>query len=412
MQSEKHNPETVLRPSKPLLLHPLALFTAVWGSIVFLYSLHLSRLLIFSNTQVLHAVFWLYIPFFLTISLLGTLRTLAPRKPRLSSHTPSIPVDRVHRQLIRWFIFWVVATILEVIVSGGLPILWLIEGSSKTYFDFGIPSIHGLLNSLILTLGLAEFALFVISGAKRHLWIPAWLLVWPVIVVTRNMMIVFLIEAAVLWIYIKGMRWQTFLKLTIFTVLVILIFGYIGDFRSGASTFRKLALPTKSYPSWLPSGVLWVYIYMTTPLGNLINTARLSTPLHNFLLPNTTSLLFPSILRNIIYGSAAQASQAFSGTLISQAFNVSTAFIGPFQDFGWPGVAGLSIFLGFISEFCWHRRGIRGALVYAVIAQCVILTLFFNHLFYLPVITQVVWIIFFFRNFSEQVYSDATEASL
>ena len=412
MPLEKHNRKTVLRPSKPLFLHPLALFTAVWGSIVFLYSLHLSRLLIFSNPQVLHAVFWIYIPFFLTISVAATFRTLAPQNSPLPSRNISIPVDSIHRQLTRWFIFWVIATIAEVIISGGVPILWLIEGSSKTYFDFGIPSIHGLLNSLILTLGLAEFALFVITGAKRHLWIPAWLMVWPVIVVTRNMMIVFLIEAAVLWIYIKGMRWQTFLKLAASTALVILIFGYIGDFRSGAATFRKLALPASTYPTWLPSGVLWVYIYMTTPLGNLINTARLSTPLHNYLLPNTTSLLFPSVLRNIIYGSAAQASQAFSGTLISQAFNVSTAFIGPFQDFGWPGVAGLSIFLGLVAEFCWHRRGMKGALIYAVIAQCVILTLFFNHLFYLPVITQVVWIIFFFRKSTRQVKSDATEPPL
>lgn len=412
MTDKKPTGERALRPSKPLLLHPLVLFTAVWGSIIFLYFLHLSGLLIFSNAQVLHAVTWIYVPFLIAVSLSASVRFLAPGKSESSSSSSPIPIQRLHRRLLHWFFFWSLATIVEIMVSGGLPLLWLLRGSSKTYLDFGIPSIHGLLNSLILTVGLGEFALFVITGAKRHLWIPAWLMVWPVIVVTRNMMIVFLIEAAVLWVYVKGIRWQTLLKLVLSAMLVVLVFGYIGDLRSGAAAFRKLALPSKSYPDWLPSGVLWVYIYMTTPLGNLINTSQLSSPLHSFLFPNTTSLLFPSVLRDIIYGGAAQASVAFGGNLVSQAFNVSTAFIGPFQDFGWPGVAGLSIVLGLISEFCWHKRGMKGALVYAVIAQCVILTLFFNHLFYLPVITQVVWIILFFRKSPKQVNSDATEASL
>jgi len=32
-----------------------------------------------------------------------------------------------------------------------------------------------------------------------------------------------------------------------------------------------------------------------------------------------------------------------------------------------------------------------------VLTQCLVLSLFFNHFFYLPVISQAAWVLFFFR---------------
>ena len=177
-------------------------------------------------------------------------------------------------------------------------------------------------------------------------------------------------------------------------IVLVLIFGYVGDFRTGAKVFRNLAEPTKQYPAWLPSGVLWGYIYLTTPVGNVVNTAVSDVPVYNPLFPNTTSLLFPTVLRTAIYGESA-ADNALSGNLITNAFNVSTAYVGPFQDFGYLGMIGFSTLLALIAYLSWIDQSLRGAALYAVIGQCVILSVFFNHLFYLPIITQVIWIYFF-----------------
>lgn len=207
-------------------------------------------------------------------------------------------------------------------------------------------------------------------------------------------MIVFLLEAGVVMLMLQGIRWRAIVKGTALVILLILLFGYIGDLRSGADSFRVLAQPSANYPQWLPSGVLWVYIYLTTPIGNLVNTVDNVRPTWNALFPNTTSLLFPSVLRRMIYGTDG-ASEAFSGELITDAFNVSTAYAGSAQDFGKIGIALFSAFCGFCGICCWHLRTFCGALMYGVVAQCIVLTVFFNHLLYLPVVFQVVWLLLF-----------------
>jgi hypothetical protein len=159
------------------------------------------------------------------------------------------------------------------------------------------------------------------------------------------------------------------------------LFGFVGDYRSGSSDLiRKWAQPTDNYPDWLPSGMLWGYIYGATPINNLLRTVDVSPPLNNLLFPNTAATLFPSVLRAMIYGE--QLGETESGQLVDSTFNVSTAYVGPYQDFGFIGVAIYSMLTAFLClQFC----------------QCLILSLFWNQFLALPVITQVFWLGFFFR---------------
>jgi hypothetical protein len=210
------------------------------------------------------------------------------------------------------------------------------------------------------------------------------------------MMIVSLLEGGIAWGMTQRIRLRTVLKTVGVVALVICIFGYVGDFRSGAEEFRQLAQPSADYPTWLPSGVLWIYIYLTTSIGNLVNTVTVATPLRNPLFPNTVALLFPSVIRNVLYGTEGTNS-ALSGELVTDAFNVSTAYVGPYQDFGLMGIALFSVLFAATALYFWKRAGTEGALMYSVIGQCLVLSIFFNHLFYLPVISQVGWIMFFFR---------------
>jgi hypothetical protein len=108
------------------------------------------------------------------------------------------------------------------------------------------------------------------------------------------------------------------------------------------------------------------------------------------------ALLFPSVIRNALYGPEG-ATGALSGELVTDAFNVSTAYVGPYQDFGLMGIVLFSVLLATTALYFWRRAGTKGALMYSVIGQCLVLSIFFNHLFYLPVISQVGWIMLFFR---------------
>jgi oligosaccharide repeat unit polymerase len=299
------------------------------------------------------------------------------------------------RKLVVWFRVWSLISLVEIAISGGIPLVWLIEGSSKTYVDFGISSVHGLVNSLLLSIGLCRFALFLLTGSRRHLFVPVFILIWSILVVTRNMLLVSLIEFGILLFRMKPVKKKTIVKLAASFVALILIFGAIGDYRSGSSDLiRVWAQPTDEYPDWLPSGVLWAYIYISTPINNLVYTSQGVQPLNSLAFPNTVVTLFPSIIRSHIYGS--QLGDAESGQLVVSNFNVSTAYIGPFQDYGFWGIALFSALSAAACQFFWLRRNLRDILIYTVLMQCLVLTLFFDHFLYLPVISQIIWIYYFF----------------
>jgi oligosaccharide repeat unit polymerase len=381
--------EIDFRKSHRVLAHPLTLFLSAWVFVVALYAMHLSALLRFDNGQLFSNVGYIVAPFILACLIAWMLFSNADAsRPIVVDH---VGVAKISELLHNWFIVWCLITIVEILYSGGLPILWLLRGSSKTYVDFGIPSVHGLANSMLLAVGLGSMSLYAITRDKRYVRLPMFVFAWSMMAVTRNMMMVFAIEAAVSWEIFRGFRRRNLVAAAAAFAALILVFGYIGDMRTGADKFRKLAQPSADYPDWMPSGVLWGYVYMTTPINNLINTEIQSRPLYNLKFPNTTSLLFPKVIRAEIFGKDA-LEESNHGNLVAEAFTVSTAYVGPYQDYGAAGIAAFSVLLGVCSVYWWHQHSLFGMLSYVVIAQCVLVSVFFNHLFYLPVITQLVWL--------------------
>jgi oligosaccharide repeat unit polymerase len=405
-------PSDLLTPmQKPtLLLHPLTVFSVVWLGVVFLYSLHLSKILLYTTQEVVKTVLVIWVPFAaVTLAYTFFRHILIHVYP--SFRKPSaVDFTGLERKLVVWFRVWIVISIIEIIASGGIPILWLIQHSSKTYVDFGISSLHGLVNSLLLSIGLCRFALFLMTGKRRHLLVPAFIIVWSIAVVTRNMLLVSLIEFAILFFRLKPVKTVTIFKLTAGVVGLILAFGVIGDYRSGSSDLIRLwAQPTEDYPDWLPSGVLWAYIYISTPVNNLVYTSEVAQPINSPAFPNTVATLFPTVIRTVIYGS--QLGDAESGQLVASTFNVSTAYIGPFQDYGFAGIALFSMAIAAACQVFWFRRSVGDILIFAVLTQCLVLSLFFNHFFYLPVISQVAWVLFFFRSANKRRISHLSEDS-
>ncbi|MGA9246316.1 MAG: hypothetical protein WBW03_30570, partial [Silvibacterium sp.] len=181
------------------------------------------------------------------------------------------------------------------------------------------------------------------------------------------------------------------------SVLVVLFFGYMGDIRSGSDVFREVARPTSNYPEWLPSGVLWFYIYTTSPLANLVNTTEMSKPANDPLFSRTIFFMFPAPLRDVIYGKAFSEHEQAVGDLVTPALTVSSAYVGPYLDDGLWGMGWYSALLGVIAAYCWRRRStFRDKLRYAIIGECLLFSIFWNFLFYTPLLAQFVWIYIIF----------------
>lgn len=387
-----------MQNDRPWFLNPGVVFYSTWLGVWFLYSLHLSRVLIYPSNTVSRLEFPLlagFLPFLLITYLIPHKTVLA------SASNPDEITARLDRKLKLWLLVWIGITCIEVVVSGGIPIVWTLTGSSKTYFDFGIPTVHGFMNALILSISVTRFALGLQNGKKRDLFFPALMLVWTLVVETRQLIIVVLLECTFLFLMYRRIRAKQLLSVLGVALLFVVIFGISGDIRSGGEAFRQLAQPTDQYPTWLPSGFLWVYIYMTTPLNNLVNTWVNVQPLHDITMPNTLAQLIPTAVRNLfgLHGD----SMTWSGDLVTEAFNVSTAYVGPVQDLGIWGVLGFSGFAAFSTGIYWMKRGMRNNLIYAVLGQCLFLTIFFNHFLFLPIIVQIGWMYVFFAQPSNGV---------
>jgi oligosaccharide repeat unit polymerase len=397
MKSLSTGPTTYLCGGRrALFLHPVLVFSAVWLGVSFLYSLHLSEILQYPTSDALTVAAYIWLPFAGIASIFSLVYHLRALTYPVVRPERTLDAQLLDRRLTVWFRVWAVISVAEIAVSGGMPIIWLVTGSSKTYMDFGISSVHGLVNSLLTSVAICRWALFLITKSRRHLAIPVFTVLWSIAAVTRNLMIVALLEFAVIYLQMRPIRRSTVVKFVAVGLCLVLAFGLIGDLRQGSSdAIRVLARPTENYPDWLPSGVLWAYIYITSPINNLIYTMQVTHPINSLLFPYTAATLFPTVIRSIVY-SGESIGNAESGSLVDAAFNVSTAYIGPYQDYGILGMVLFSAFAAILCQVFWYRKSLQSVLMFAVVLQCLVLTLFFNHFFTLPVISQLAWLGYFF----------------
>jgi oligosaccharide repeat unit polymerase len=371
------------------------MFCGTWLLVLALYAGHMSALLQYSTEDVVKFEAPLLLSFLIALAIAMFLptRLILPARWMLSADRATIQM--LDKRLRFWFRLWAVCSVAEIIVSGGVPIVWIVTGNPKTYMDFGIPSIHGLLNSMLLAIAITRLAMAFRFGRKKDYIIPACTVFWGTCLITRQVIIVLLLEAIIVYCYQRRLRAKQLLKGVFGASAFIYCFGLLGDFRSGASSFLALAQPTANFPDWLPSGFLWVYIYLTTPINNLLFTIQTSHPAYDPRFTNTLSALLPTLLRNIVFDSVSL--QAANGELVADAFNVSTAYAAPFQDFGWLGILIFTVVFAGMAGIFWRKYTLRDQLCYAVVCQCLILTVFYNHFFYLPVIFQILWLYVFFR---------------
>ncbi|HHE6157393.1 O-antigen ligase [Citrobacter freundii] len=377
--------------ARNFIFGPLTIFFLVWNIVLFLYSFHFSELLYFSTAQAFITTYFIICSFF--IGWFFAKLFLYNRRVPQSHVVTYLFVERLNKKKKIFFYLWLMLTFIEIIYCRGVPVIWLILGNGKTYFDFGIPTVHGFLNSLILSLSLISYYLYVITNRKRHLLIPLFTCCWALVVISRNLLIVNIIQLVILHFYFVKINYVKLSKSLVLLILLILIFGLVGDFRTGKDDFFNLAAVSSSYPTWLPSGFLWVYMYLVTPLNNLINAFDIINPEWSFGLSNSTVLLIPSFLRTFIYGDLSYDSTYY---LVTQAFNVSTAYIDPYRDLGYFGVFIFSSVAGFFVTYLSNKTEFKSILFFCILMQCNVLSVFYNHYMYLPIIFQLVVINFCF----------------
>jgi len=305
--------------------------------------------------------------------------------------TSAFEFAMLRRLAARLMQIWVVGSVIEIAFSGGLPILWLIAGdTSRDYRDFGLPSVHGFLTAMYLTLVVAHALFYRVYKDRRDLLTVLLLLWWPLLQVNRGAFVWALLEMAAVQMITSRFVASQMLKVGAAALAALLLFGFVGDLRAGfhKEGLRDVVSPdAKFLVDDLPSGFLWVYIYVTSPVNNVIAAIDGLQPTHRVYF--SAMNLLPSVVRDKVF---TDPSNRYALGLVNEAFNTATWYANFLADFGLRGTIALVAVLQLMIAwfYAYARRGwVWAILAYAALFQALALSIFADTLTSLVTVAQV-----------------------
>lgn len=343
-------PGTLHSLRRPLLAHPSTVFVGVWTITLGLalwgwvpaFTEYTSTALLIGSLLILSNVFGAFVAALMT-----------GRRPITNAR----PLVYHGRNAI--LAVWAAISIGEIALAGGLPILWLVSGSGQTYEDFGIPTIHGFANAMWLFLSFTQcLRIFDSARTKKDFMLATVLLAWPVLVVSRALFTILLLQIVFFYL-ITTTRRMSFVtaRMVVLAALFALAFGYAGDVRAPEfSIIEALGFDADEIRF---AALLWIYSYVVSPVATLALNWQNSIPTFELLPSNTLANLLPSAVRSAL--GMDTGFEGYLGLLAHDAFNVSTAFLAPYLDWGAAGMFGMASMIGWFGHIVW-RATLRSAL--------------------------------------------------
>lgn len=376
------------------VFNPVSVFNAVWFIVCFLYGFRLSPniqppllnrtcdLLILGNV-----VF--------TIACILTSKLAF----RFATNFKKNEKDEVtFKNIQRHFWIWFILEIFETVYSKGMPLIWTLQNNGKTYVDYGVPSLHGLANAY----GLAIVTiLFYQAFDKKYKDVLKKIIFYIVIIIFMYLLMLtrqVLISAAIQFFVVYCFRKKRIpvMKLVIGVLSLIMLFGILGNIRTGYTEFLAVAqINTKINPLFI--GFYWVYIYLTMTIANLnklFNLVFMPVGINYFL-----SIFVPTVLVDSLFKNNIMNVPNF---LVVSNFNVSGYNAEIYVSFGIIGIIIMALIYGILGGIVYkkisRKENMKNILYYAVYYQIIILSFFYNQLFYLPSGFQFIIIYLLFKN--------------
>jgi oligosaccharide repeat unit polymerase len=377
------------------LLNPAFMYAATWVFVLFIYSFRLSYLLdpiepatavLVLGTSASFIAGWM-------LESLPYRGRLAAAKINLDALGPVINSPRVGRRLKAIWIIFSLGISFEIAFFGGIPFLSLIGIGSLAYGDFGIPGFHGVLNALFYTGCVVTFARVLLGTSKRARLLTITSIGYPILMVSRQVFISVLVQYLFVYFSIRRPSPRILVRTGVLIIATLLIFGYVGDARSGRDAIIYIAAPTFEYPDWLPSAFIWVYIYLASPINNVNHNIDIAP---NYFPLETAGTFIPSFARDDFL-AAFGATQQWD--LVSSDLNVSSLLQSFLTDFGVGGAIAFTLLCGV--AFSWlRRRAANSAAAFfmvIVVLHGLALSFFANLLFHLVFVFEMVAIVWLLR---------------
>lgn len=384
------------------LANPILIYCLIWGTALFLYNLELTSNILGLNISTIFLVGSSILSFFIAYFIRSFLiMSVNGFKINIKNNNfynfNSLSKLNFFKKIIKkLFVIWAIFTLIEIIIFKGVPLISVVVLGQYDldYAAFGLPTLHGLMNSLYLSITCSVFILYQVTKNKKYFYIVLIFFSWPILVMSRALMIWTLIELFSIYFLFNLINLKKIFGLISIIFFVIFLFGYIGDNRGttkeiGAERFTDSFVKSEYRPitDKIPSGFIWVYLYVTTPLNNVVWNIENIKPEYNF--KYTFRALLPSVIRD---DSNKSGGSSYSLELVEEAFNVSSYYANYLKDFGVLGASIIIFFLQFFILFIYKSAKefkIGGLIAYATIFNSIVMSIFFDYFFSLVTIFQV-----------------------
>lgn len=364
--------------------NPVTLFVLTWILVLTLYVFHFSLVLTTLNFLLFTYIVLSCVSFILSYFLLNDFYRIKTIN--------SVYFTKVNISITLKYVFylWFLLSLLEIGYFRSIPILSIFGIGEGAYTEWGIPSLHGLLNSMILVISNYCLYLYIQTKEKKYLKYFLLCLIWPLMLITRQLFMSMAVQGILVYFFFNKLKIKNVLRFGVLALVIILLFGIVGDLRSGSSdAFIAIAQPSSNYPTFLPSGFLWVYIYITSPLNN-VNFNIHDYPLFNF----NPSPLLSSILPSFIRDKITFWGQASNFKLVDDLLNVSSMFPNYLSAFGYIGSILFYFLMGLTFNFIYfktkkERVNIKWVFILVVILHNILFSLFVDFFSSLVFIFQI-----------------------
>lgn len=308
---------------------------------------------------------YIFIPFLLVYVCLMLAASKSPR---------SVETVLTNVRLVPLVLSWATISAIEILNFGGLPVTEILTGGSKSYAEFGIPSLHGFANLLWLVITLVMVARRR-AGDKRSTWLLMLLVVWQLLLLSRGMFIILILLLACQYLAtMKSVKLRYVLGVALVGSIMVFGFGFLGRVRAtGFGMAAALNVDERVPASWL-----WFYVYLTSPVANLANTVLLSTPRYSLFPVATLGSLVPTVVKP--YLGVESGFDAYIGSPVAPFLNAGTAFRPPFLDWGVSGIVTASAAFGALAAFVRWRSRRRGVAALSFLNGMLTLNVFNNNL--------------------------------
>ncbi len=366
------------------LANPAIIFCTVWSITLFLLSLQMTKQIVPMELSGLLMIIGNGI-FALVISVIAQKKI--KQKDKVDHELEIIILKKYTNYLL---IIWLIGTTIEIIASGGLPFFWAIagQGFDRDYTDFGIPSVHGVMNAFYLQLISAYFLILMFRREKWTGYLFILLLFWPILMLGRGIFLSVVIQSVGIFLLMWRVKIKIAVSIIVFGLINIWLFGILGNLRGTKNPFNYVVRNEwMDFFSVVPDGFLWVYVYITSGANNIFyNTGRL-VPFGAF--EKTFSKLVPSFVWELLGYKVSADSLEFADANL----NVSTMYAGPVSDFGAAGgfVYGCVLLsLAVIVFQLTVKRNLWAMLLYGTFFQVLVFSVFYDMFLLLPTIMQFI----------------------